>query len=283
MLSNGINVDGFSFRIEVSILSLICDAPAIAKTCNCNQYNGYYGCIHCLHPALKNTKPSKMIYPYSINHAIRTNHDYNFQVQKSIETKSVFQGIKGPCWISKYIKIPDNIYLDPMHLIYIGTQLKLLTMWCTEFKNFQNEINSFYLGPKKRSKIDEIILKLDYPNEISRNQRSINDLKNFKANEFRNLMFYYGPTVFKEVMKKSYFMHYATYATSIRLMVQKKISKEDLNDAFILMNYFIKRFSQIYGAENMDYKLHAHSHLPLQVLSYGPLNLLSCFSFEGEK
>ena len=224
-----------------------------------------------------------MVYPYSVNHQIRTNNDYNLQVQNSIEIKSVYQGIKGPCWISKYIKIPEDIYLDPMHLIYIGTQLKLLTMWCYEYKNYKNEINQFYLGPKKRTSIDDIILKLKYPNEISRNQRSINDLKNFKANELRNITFYYGSTVFKEALKKKYFIHFAAYTTSIRLMTQRKISKEDLNDAFVLMNYFIKRFNQLYGDENMDYKLHAHSHLPLQVLSYGPLNFLSCFPFEGNR
>jgi hypothetical protein len=67
-------------------------------------------------------------------------------------------------------------------------------------------------------------------------------------------------------------------------MCQKQISKEDLSDAYILMDYFVKRFGQknMYGLVNMDYKVHVHLHLALQVLYYGTLIYITCFIFEGK-
>ena len=83
-----------------------------------------------------------------------------------------------------------------------------------------------------------------------------------------------------EVLKKNIFQHWAAYVTSLRLLCQKTISKEDLNHAFILMDYFVRRFSAIYVIENMDYKVHVHVHYALQVLSYGSLIYITCFIFE---
>ena len=48
-----------------------------------------------------------------------------------------------------------------------------------------------------------------------------------------------------------------------------------------LINYFCTKFKLLYGEKNLTYKLHAHTHLPAQVVQYGPLHEISCFPFES--
>ena len=35
---------------NIDLLFITCDLPAKAALLNTNQYNGQYGCSHCLHP-----------------------------------------------------------------------------------------------------------------------------------------------------------------------------------------------------------------------------------------
>ena len=213
---------------------------------------------------------------------LRTNSDYNNHVAESIRTGLCTKGIFGPCWIAKWCELPNSIFLCALHLIYIGTFDKLLTLWCTEYRDCFGNLNKFYLSPSKRASLDLILDKVRYPNEISRVQRSINDLSNLKANEKRNLLFYLAIPMLERVLGADYYLHFTVYVTAIRLMCQYHISKEDLKDAKVLINHFIKTFPTYYGSHNQDYKLHAHSHLPDQVESIGGLNYLNGFFFEGD-
>ena len=51
ILKNGIFVNGEFFKIRV--LGLIGDSPARSKLTFTKQFNGIFGCLHCLHPEEK--------------------------------------------------------------------------------------------------------------------------------------------------------------------------------------------------------------------------------------
>ena len=59
---------------------------------------------------------------------MRTEKDYLKHVQIAKEMRKDFLGIKGPCYWSKFFKIPDNCLLDPMHLIFEGVVKRVLTI-----------------------------------------------------------------------------------------------------------------------------------------------------------
>ena len=127
------------------------------------------------------------------------------------------------------------------------------------------------------------MLSIRYPTEISRSQRSLLQIENFKANEYRNMLFYAGVFALHKSVKKTYFTHFALLITSLRLLTIERPDNDDIRSANEMLHYFVMQFKTIYGVENMDYKLHAHLHLPLQVARHGPLNKTSCFPFEGKK
>ena len=95
-------------------------------------------------------------------------------------------------------------------------------------------------------------------------------------------MFYLLPTVFNNIHENSdYYRHSLVYVTIIRLLTQDMVSNEDIFHANELINYFCRKFKLLYGEKNLTYKLHAHSHLRVQVVQYGPLHEISCFPFES--
>ncbi len=134
----------------------------------------------------------------------------------------------------------------------------------------------------QKLELNDRIKNIHYPKEIKRSQRSFNDINNFKANEFRNLLFYSIVPIFGLLLEKRYYTHFLTYLTAMRLLTCKNITRKTIEDAQKLINHFVMQYKTIYHIENMDYKLHAHLHFPLQVQRFGGLNLTSCFPFEGK-
>ena len=206
-------------------------------------------------------------------------------------------GIKGKCFFSNYMSIPEQFYFDILHCDFHGTGEFCIKAWCTNYKEpvkssnkstnsglskNQTHRTQYYLNNEKKKKLDDLAVMVNFPSEIFRYQRKITEnLGDLKGNEFKNIIFYLGP-IFKKVLKKNVFEHWAAYVTALRILCQTKISKEDLNDAFILLDYFVRRFSNIYGKHNMNYKVHVHLHYAMQVLLFGSLIYVTCFIFEGK-
>lgn len=59
---------------------MIADTPARAKICNTTQFNGKYGCLHCMHPNSGNNQSS---YYFDKDIQDRSNEMYFDQVQKA--------------------------------------------------------------------------------------------------------------------------------------------------------------------------------------------------------
>ena len=132
--------------------------------------------------------------------------------------------------------------------------------------------------------LDQKLIKVKYPIEFPRYQRSIKEMNNFKANEFRNILFYSAPFIFLDIFNstnKKFYNHLLAFILAIRLLTKTNPTDDDINDASKLLNYFCQSFSRYYGEEELRFKLHAHTHYSDQVRKYGPLNQVSAFSFES--
>lgn len=145
----------------------------------------------------------------------------------------------------------------------------------------KNKNSAFYLL-NKIDKIDEILKTTMFPSEIARSQRPLAFYTNFKANEYRNLLFYSFLFIFKDSMRESYFEHFAKYVLFIRKLTKEKINENDLSSSRLLINTFIDDFEELYGSENMSYNLHVHLHLVDQVENIGSLDKSSsCMAGES--
>ena len=66
LLENGLEIsllNGQLNKFSFKIMIVIADNVAFPKVFNCNQYNGFFGCIKCLHPVQSLQKPrNKSVY-----------------------------------------------------------------------------------------------------------------------------------------------------------------------------------------------------------------------------
>ena len=93
-----------------------------------------------------------------------------------------------------------------------------------------------------------------FPSEIKRNQRSINDLKRFKANELKNILFYQSVLLCDNLMdSKDHVEFFFSYIIAMRLLNKKKVDELDLFHAFHLLLYFVENYEKLNGKEHLTY------------------------------
>jgi len=130
--------------------------------------------------------------------------------------------------------------------------------------------------------IDKRLLNVKLPPGHSRATRSITERSYYKANEWRNILFYLAFGILKDILPNLYLKNLLKYIIFIRILCQEKISLEDCNEALLIFDDFHSEFEKLYGKENMTFNLHSHLHMPEQVWLYGGLNKTSGMCFENK-
>ena len=142
---------------------------------------------------------------------------------------------------------------------------------------------SFYLLTSI-DRIDKVIKTFRFPTDCPRSQRSISFYTNFKANEYRNLVFYSLIFALKDIPAFSYenIMNIFAYMLYLFLfLTQDKIEQADTQFARELITTFLHAFNGLYGGVNITYNLHAHLHLPDQCELIGSMDKCCCFPGEA--
>ncbi|RNA35397.1 hypothetical protein BpHYR1_023064 [Brachionus plicatilis] len=107
-----------TIKFELKIHAIIADSRSRSKICNSIQFNGYYGCIKCMHPGIAVERV--VVYPNLPHVKLRTNSCSNLQAETAEKSSVCFKGIKGFTYISNWISIPNDVIYDYMHLCLIG-------------------------------------------------------------------------------------------------------------------------------------------------------------------
>lgn len=125
LLKEGLKINNIHFKIR--ILGLIADAPARAKITFAKQYNGKFGCFFCINPGVRIN--GKRIYKFNPQFKIRTNELYKDQALRAKRSGKPYHGIFGEAYLSKWIKMPDDVIADQMHMIMEGVVKRLILLW----------------------------------------------------------------------------------------------------------------------------------------------------------
>lgn len=121
---------GNNFNCKCVLLTCTCDLPARAMVYNSVQYNGYYGCWHCMQPGERfrfEGGGSSHIFPYDPNVQARSDQNIIDSVQKA--TENIQKGAKtinvnshkGPFWFMylKYTPITNSCVIDYMQGVWV--------------------------------------------------------------------------------------------------------------------------------------------------------------------
>ena len=135
----------------------------------------------------------------------------------------------------------------------------------------------------------EISFKLEnltgtLPSEFARQPKSLEELKPWKATEFRQFLLYAGPVVLKGVINGSIYIHFLAFSVAISIFLNKNKIKDPTNISYAkdLLIFFVQKAPEIYGKIFLVYNVHNLIHLHQELEYFGEtLDAYSYFPFEN--
>ena len=279
------------FLLKGYLLCGTADLPARCLLCNSIQFNGSYSCWKCVQKGESALvrKGYAHVFPFNCEQPkgpIRTKESVLCDAQKALDlqdsgdkTHSV-NGVKGPSWLNFFPKfdIVNGIAIDYMHGVLLGVQKLLLNLWFGV--SHKSKPFSYY---NKVGLADERLLNIKPTSSVSRLPRSIeNDLKYWKASEYRSFLLYYGAPILNGILDEDKFSHYLLFANAIYILLMSGSTDIDVTRAEIMLFEFVNLFAQLYDNCFMTLNIHQLVHLADSVRYLGPLFTHSCFAFEDK-
>lgn len=264
---------GFSYKdvfYKVRIRCIIADAPARSFIKCIKGHNGFYGCERCNRKGKH--KNGRMLYRYEENETLHTDYSFSNRLCEKHHNEHVLSPL-----LELKLGLISQVPIDYMHLCCLGVMKKLLLLW-------KEGPLPHKIRPRQAAKISSRLQKLSHciPKDFVRKTRTLNDLRNWKATEFRTFMLYAGPVALKDLIDNQKFDHFMKFHTAMYLLISIAAFKEEwINIARCLLDSFNKDFSELYDKNCMIYNVHMLKHLHLDALIHGPLDRISAFPFEN--
>lgn len=120
--------------------------------------------------------------------------------------------------------IVKGFSIDYMHCVLLGVLKSLISFWTST----SNKKEPFYIKKLTRSILNQRIESLQLCNFITRKPRSLDDVKLFKANEYRSLLLYVLPITLKRILCEKYYSHFCLLSSAVYKLLEERISLESL-------------------------------------------------------
>uniref|UniRef100_A0ABD2W9U7 Ubiquitin-like protease family profile domain-containing protein n=1 Tax=Trichogramma kaykai TaxID=54128 RepID=A0ABD2W9U7_9HYME len=131
-------------------------------------------------------------------------------------------------------------------------------------------------------RLDDKMLSIAVPQQISRRTRKISDRKDWKAREWENFVLYYSPVIFIDLLSSSKLEHWLLFVESLYIILLDSIHIDDLNRADENLHRFVSRIESLYeDVRLMTFNVHQLLHACKSILNWGPAWSISTFCFES--
>lgn len=260
-LENGLIIN--NQVVHVAVKSFCCDTPARCYIRNIRSFNSFYGCDKCL---VRGDYINHRMTFCTLNTELRTDESFNLQ-----ENVNFHKGITP--LVRLKIGLISQFPADYMHSVCLGVVRKMLFIWRDSGRRYGIKV----------MQINEKIkcLSIHWPMEFNRKPRSLSDLENWKAIEFRQFLLYVGPVVLKDTLPNKIFCNFMLLKYAISILLNEKLNKQYNDYANNLLHIFVKHSVSIYGREFCIYNTHSLIHIANDAKEFGSLNSINCFRFEN--
>lgn len=264
IMQTGIHLEGCDTAKRVLLRCFVCDAPARSLIKATVQYNGRYGCDFC---EVRGQFDGRMLFLYK--GSPRT--DTSFRDQSNPEHH------KGESVLTKLdIDMITQFPADPMHCIDLGVTRKLLLLWkegpiphklsaghISLISNFHCSIRPFLTA------------------HFNRKPRGMDELKMWKATEFRTFLMYTGPVILKYILPTETYRLFMSLSVAVCIMYNAILQQRYAKYASHLLEYFIAKIPEIYDEKFITYNVHCLHHMADFAQKYGCLNNCTAYTFEN--
>ncbi|EFN76345.1 hypothetical protein EAI_06447, partial [Harpegnathos saltator] len=254
----------------IKVKAFICDAPAKSFITSIKGHSGYYSCTKCNEPG--EFINNRICFPNINNLTLRSDNEFRRKHQEEHHIGTT---------ILESIVDFDMIHcfpLDYMHVICLGVVKKLLMLWVYGNPSRKLSFNQI-------SNISQSLLNVacNITTDFNRKPRSLDEVKRWKATEFRQFLLYSGPIVLKSVISHDRYMNFLSLHVATSILCKSKYKKY-LNYAKSLMYYFVKTFIVLYvfyGGDQVSHNVHNLLHICDDVARFGTLDQFRAFKFEN--
>ncbi|KAK3925612.1 Bifunctional protein Aas [Frankliniella fusca] len=302
---------GRQIRSKCILLNCVADSKAKPLVQGVKMHNGYWGCGYCNHPGKMYEGSSQAKYPLNNDILQLQDFSYNYtetapdpldkenvrhfevtdrsnvqirrdmveaENQRNVRGEGDIQGVRG---VSVLMNIPhfDLVFgfvVDYLHGVLLGVTKHVTSLWMDSTSSGE----LYYIGWRAED-VDKILLRLKPPTKISRRTRAVSSERcKWHANEWRSWLLYYSLPALRGILPKRYLEHHCLLVSAIQILLQDKISRDDLYDATKYLRVYCTQFSVLYSEPKCFFNVHLLLHLGKCVNLWGPLFCYSAFPFE---
>lgn len=261
---NGINV--YNKKYSLILNAILCDAPAKSFITYTKGHAGYFSCSKCIQEG--DFVQNRVTFPET-NSSLRTNDSFKDRIQIEHHTgNSILEKLA--------FGMVSQIPLDYMHLVCLGVVKRLLQLWLRGNKDIRLLPADVHLASQHLIAIGHSI-----PSEFARKPRSINDVDNWKATEFRQFLLYTGMIIMKSKLSPTCYNHFLALCVAIRILADPQLCIIFNDYANSLLLWFVSNYGAIYGEKYLSHNVHNLLHLANDVHTFGCLDNFSCFKYEN--
>ncbi|XP_032457916.1 uncharacterized protein LOC103317700 isoform X1 [Nasonia vitripennis] len=269
IIRNGLNfLNGIK---QVVLRCFIADALARAFTLGHRSHNSRAPCSRCWVRG-EHVRAGVMVYR-GTDHRLRTDEEYRSKLDLDHHKDE-------DCALANLpFDLVGSTVFDYMHQVCIGVMEKIL----------QGLIDGRFVASAKiadKCSLQILDNRLEHvknfcPSDFARKPVNILRHGQFKATEYRQILLYSGPVIFRGLMNPAMYKHFILLSTAIRILANPVVSMESIDFAEKCIKLFVETASDVYGIEFLSYNVHTLLHLPDDVKRYGPLDNFSAFPYEN--
>lgn len=251
--------------VTVKLDAVICDAPARAMVKCCKAHMAYNSCERCYQKGIWRNKIT-----FATEKArLRTDEDFKLQLDNAHHTGT------SPL-VSLPVGLVSQFPLDYMHVVCLGVVRRIILLWSigprtcrlssTLLQAVSNRLNTY---------------RSFMPRQFARKPRSLNEVRMWKATEFRTFLLYTGPVALKGLLSETLYNNFVCLSVAVTICLNTELCQEYANYCEKLFHYFVEQFAKLYGENQLVYNVHCLTHIVDDVRRYGCLDNVSAFPFEN--
>lgn len=138
--------------------------------------------------------------------------------------------------------------------------LGVIKLFLTVRMDSKNATKRWYIGTKSKT-IDSILLNICPPCEITRTPQSLDNIKLWKALEFKNFLLYYSLPCLKDLLPVLYLNYWFLLVYAMQIFDSDEISTHQYDSATRAIRAFVTDIERLYGDEFMKYNVHLLLHI----------------------
>lgn len=268
LIENGITIENVKYRFEIA--AFVCDTPARTFIKCCKGHGGFFACERCEVKGV--TINGKRVY-CDIESTPRTNESYREQRQPEHHL---------PYYTSPLLELKNfdpvkSILLDNMHMLFLGNMKLLLEKWLSS-----NNVGR--IGAENKLQLKALLetMPSNIPDEFQRKELEFGEILKWKATQYRFILLYCGPIIFREVLSDNKYLHFLLLSTACRLLSSKELAVTHADYANKLLRKYVYLMPSLYGKDSQVLNNHNLIHLAEDVKQMqASLSFISAFPFEN--